>query len=900
MRDTESMEVVSENILSTLKTRTAIEPPFMYETKPQLGCVPPVLKMDFSRILNKPFFIGYASWATSTTVGSKIAVINIPNDLFINKLAKIPFEASTLYRAKLRLLIQVAGTPMHMGTLLCSAVPIGMGTGLGSAGSSINNLLAAPHVFISANESTSVSLEVPFYVNSKLMKCDVDRTTVSPQFSEVNYSQVVLYVLNALFAPTSGSTTLTVSLHAEFLDLEFYGPHTDVTYVTPTLVAQGFIQEAKSILTRTIDTTFGVARNTTGDFLDLFRQTIRQYTGLHAPGVPQLVHKSHVVARQNINSVDKPVQYEKLDPYYDFDRICKDAIFDTKRDEMLIREIITKPQLLGTFVVKTTDTPGTLCWARPMSPFQQSLTGFYVDPFSGSSVTTSGWSNLFQTLYYLSKYWRGSIKLHFQSVMTNFHFCKLLVAKDYSIRKQGLTDYPSFASVANLLTDTLEFSAGGQVHTIDIPFMSPLEQLPCTLEWNNMMSQMGMYYVYLLQPLVANGTVPTEVRFNVYISAGEDFEFYGYSTNPARISYPFVLAVPPTSRDPQDEPNFPEFQAQGEISDAKVSIQTSEQQEVDFTQTDHSQPFQTIDFRPIVSIRDFLRRPYKVFRNRYTNPELSAVKGLIEIDVADLLGIRLQPEVLGSSYTSFAASTLRVLQAMYLGFSGGARLKIVVQGASGASAWYVPPNFGTYGPAGSTDVVWLAQEPTPNAGVNAIAANRSMYQNLKYQANVQDREYSCQSVLQEKPNYFTSGLASLIDPDEPGLVSESACELEVEIPNMSPYRFTGDITGKSLPGSNLVRSSPTTNLGHLMVFIPQQVALAGQVETAGVYITIYAAVDDVARLGYQVFAPFILVPAVASPNSFGYEFLSTQNNPDGLPSSPSRPSQQIIFYTKSS
>lgn len=899
VRDSGSMEVVAENILSTLKTRTAIEPPYMFETKPQLGCVPSLLKMDFSRILNKPFFIGYGSWTTSQAVGVRIANINIPNDLFINQLAKIPFEASTLYRAKLRLLIQVAGTPMHQGTLLCSAVPVGFGSFMTNAGSLINNLMAAPHVFMSANESTSVALEIPFYVNSKLMKSDVDRTTVSPQFAEVNYAQAVIYVLNQLAAPTSGSTALTVSIHAEFLDLEFYGPHTDVSYLTPTLVAQGFVEGARYILTKAIDSTFSTAEVMAGDFLDLFRQALRYYTGLHAPSVPALANKSHVVARQNYSSVDKPVQYEKLDPYYDFDRICKDAIFDTTRDEMLVREIISKPQYLGNFVVKVADTPGTLCWARPMSPFQQSLTGFYIDPFTGSSVTTTGFSSLFQIFYYLTKYWRGTIKIHIQSVMTNFHYCKLLVGKDYSIRKQGLISYPTFASVSNLLTDTLEFSAGGQVHTIEIPFMSPLEQLPCSLEWDNIMSQMGMYYIYLLQPLVANGTVPTEVRFNMYISAGEDFQFYGYSTEPARISYPFIVSSAPASRDPQEEPNFPEFQAQGEVVDAKVSTEISQQQEINFTHPEEKIPYQSVDFRPIVSVRDFIRRPYKVFRARYTNPELSAAKGLVRIDVADLLGVRLPSEVLGSSYTSFAASTLRLIKSMFLGYAGGGRFKIVVSGTSGASAWYVPPNFGTYALPSSTDVVWLGQEPSPHSGANAIAANNSMYQNLKYQANVQDREYSCQTLLQEKPNYFTSGLASLIDPDEPGLVAESACELEVEIPNMSPYRFVGDITSIGIPGTNLIRSSPTTNLGHLVVFIPQQVALAGQVETAGVYITIYAAADDVARLGYQVFAPFMLIPAVASPNAFGYEFLSTQNNPTGLPSSPSRPPNIITFYTKS-
>ena len=40
---------------------------------------------------------------------------------------------------------------------------------------------------------------------------------------------------------------------------------------------------------------------------------------------------------------------------------------------------------------------------------------------------------------------------------------KNLVARDYSPDVKMLTSYPAFESVANLMTETLEFSAGGQV-----------------------------------------------------------------------------------------------------------------------------------------------------------------------------------------------------------------------------------------------------------------------------------------------------------------------------------------------------------------------------------------------------------------------------------------------------
>jgi hypothetical protein len=195
--------------------------------------------------------------------------------------------------------------------------------------------------------------------------------------------------------------------------------------------------------------------------------------------------------------------------------------------------------------------------------------------------------------------------------MSNFHYCKLLVAKDYSIRKNGLTQYPSFSSVPNLLTDTLEFSAGGQVQTIELPFLSPLEVLPNTYDWNLIASQLGMYYVYLAQSLVTNGTVVSSANFNVYISAGDDFSFYGYSINPLRIIQPYVINDPPALISEEDQ-EFLEAQGDSIVTDAKVPEPIGEQKEVTFSTAPQSLPYDSSIMRPVVSTRDLMRRMYLV------------------------------------------------------------------------------------------------------------------------------------------------------------------------------------------------------------------------------------------------------------------------------------------------
>lgn len=180
-----NVNVVSQNYLSGVRMRNNIEPDTMFETFPEQASVSSDFLMDYTRILNKPFRVGTVKWPESAFRNTFLEVFKFPEVLLSNPLASIPFDASTLYRCKASLILQVSGTPMHQGTLIAASLPVGYGsemvpvpTGLSVA----NTLLAAPHVFLSANESTPATLEIPFYPNTKLTKCDTDLSTVSPLF----------------------------------------------------------------------------------------------------------------------------------------------------------------------------------------------------------------------------------------------------------------------------------------------------------------------------------------------------------------------------------------------------------------------------------------------------------------------------------------------------------------------------------------------------------------------------------------------------------------------------------------------------------------------------------------------------------------------------------------------
>jgi hypothetical protein len=874
---------ISDNFYSSVRTRTVIEPEFLFKEKPQLDQVPLSLKMDFSRILNKPFFIRNVNWVNTAPAFTVLSNISIPGDLLLNQLAKVPFASSVLYRAKITLIMQVSGTPMHEGMLIAAAFPNGYepttGTSAANARAYIGSYMSAPHVFMSANESTPVALEVPFYVNGKLDRTDINGDTISTYAFGVNYAQASIMTLNPLLPPGSGSTTLTVSVFAMFTDVEFYVPHLDLTYITPpAFEAEGIVENLSNIASKAIDGAFSVVRKFGNDVLDVARQGVKSLTGLHNPNLPQNVAKYNVTSRQMANNVDKPVQYEKMDPFASYDRICRDYIFDTSIDEMSLRYLLQKPQYIGTFRVNNADTAGTLLWSRPITPIQQVDAFSYTDPSAGGpAVNTIAFNNLPQIMARMSRYWKGSMKIHIQAVMTNFHFCKIAVARDYSPVTAALIAYPAFNSVQNLLVETLEFSAGGQVQTIELPYCSPLNQLPVCWEFQTNALEHGIYYIYLSQPMVFNGTVSSQAQFNVYLSCGDDFEFYGYSVDPMMCRVMKTFAGPPIEDPIPEDPDVPvtpliAFSPEGDVHEyfweceAEVPQVVNEQEDI-LIHSKTSHVHDLVDFRPIVHVRDIARRMYRVASRRLVAGTLIANEGLVTFDVASLIGQKtfdIGTATPGVSYVH----PLKVLSQMFYGYSGGSRFKIVLSGIPNATAWYVPPGFFLQSIPSTVDGFLSSTYPINTQSLNPIRAGiiRDQFALISDDDTFAYDGYSAFSstVCKERVDYTsTQSLFYYTDNTSTGTNAQAAvsCEIEMEIPNMSPYRFIGDASKYGKGVSLLNSATGTSALGHIIISLGRPVTITPPA-TYDVEIDVFASVDDVARYGYQVTNPTLVIPAL--------------------------------------
>jgi hypothetical protein len=795
-QEQDTVKVVSEHFYSDLRTRTIVDDIPIYNASCVNKSIPEEMAMDFSRILNKPFLINNFTWSTTDARFSSKQILTLPSDMYANlprsAMLRAPFDISAIYRLKMKLIFQVSGTPMHQGIMLLSATPPGTSLHYLAGYSnklSANTLMAAPHAFLYANGSSSAALEVPFYANTKYLYTEVEGDTISYTSYNNDFAAINLMILSPLVAPTAGTQSLSITVYAIMEDAQFFIPHTDVTFVAQS----NFVSNA-------IDYIFNGAKKVSFDFIDGMRDVVRTYTGLHNANVPIAKHLVAITDRNNLNTVEDETYFEKLDPFTKFVRITDEPIFETNVDEMMLNYILSKPQFIGQFSVSTTTTRGTVLWSRPITPIQENVT-------YSSSVLFSAPLSVFALM---SKFWRGGLKIHLQSAMTNFHFCKLVVALDYSPVAECLTKVPKFDEVSNLLVSNLEFSGGGQVQTIKLPYMSIFDQIEVNTDWVMNALSHAMYYIYLDQPLVTNGSVSNTIDFNVYLSADDDFQLYGYST------LPLVVA----SRD--GEPGdvlVDDFEAQ-----SLLNTTTNDKVLASSVAKVADPEVVSSNFHLNSSVRDYIRRLYLV--PRFSHSYSAGNSNTFHIPVAELVGLQS---------TDDEQTPAGIISQYFLGFNGGVKFKIRASALNDMSVTYIPPSARALYDSNSATAMAISTILTADPSNPLVArANTTVFERVKYYNNVSFYATQIETANMRRNNALPDGIL----------------EVEGVIPNMSPFRFIGDAQCK-YNRTTTVKNS-VADMGTLIVSYSPQ--------STSTQISVYAGISDESRLGFQVFAPTVYLP----------------------------------------
>lgn len=777
-------------------------------------------RIDAKPFINRPIFISNVSWADSVAQYTPLTLpLNrLPLDVInSNPSLSNAVKLGAYYRSDLTLNISIAGTITHAGTLLVGILPpLSQPVDIVPQPKLINTLLSGPHGFLTANEATSLALHVPWYCNSDLASLDVSTTDGSPTGIDTsnlngNYATLVIMVLNPLQPSTGSSQSVTLVIEAIFNSLDILVP--SPKYITYSLTPPITGESLKSLATGLIDGAVDPIKSVIGDGVDMMRSAIRTYTGLHNPNYSGMSDKTVVSLRNYGNVVSTNQYFEKLDPRPDVDRILQKPDFHTTEEEMDIQNIVGKPQYLGTFRQNENDNVGTLLWDRPISPYQ------------GSTINSDGsasFANNIQLMHYLSRAWKGTIKIHIQSVMNNKQQTKLKLIQLYNPSSEVAQKYPTYRSILNAPSHLIEFTAGNQIQTIELPYLSRNNIMHCMRDSTSEGLFHGMYYIYVAQNLANSGGSPTDVYFNVYYSLGDDFQFYGYSTE--------LMAVQP----PVNSPDITVLPFVGESLD--VMNEPQDQKELTENKQEENPVYEFSDrLVPYKNIREIVRRMYKTDAYR--------------ISIIDGTGSAVIPlsSIIGELISDNLVSPLYAASSMYYGKHAGFKFKLKMKESVAMSIRYIPQNF--FIDQNSSTIMGSRPEISnlPNS-INEYATGPS------YPLPFQEVPVQSMSHVQNTTNYAL---------------------YEFIIPNTTIYKFIG---GPDKMTSTQDTQLSIADMGHLLLTL-------NAVQDGPQDVVMYCGLTDESRLGFHAIAP-IIFPAQDSAIQVLETLYSGDyfNGPDSQPS----------------
>jgi hypothetical protein len=523
------------------------------------------LRMDYSGLIDKPFYLTQFAWTTTSAAGAVISTIGLPSAILaLNRIASAPFDLSSIYRMRGCVNLQVAGTPMHGGVLVAAVLDRNTNSSLND--NVLHTYQSAPHAFLHANNTSAICIEIPFYSQTRYrytpsLTSGRDPLLISTATTDNagDFAQLRTRVLAALTTPTAGATSVVVTVSVIFKELEFYVPKavnaqafpavpvTQLVLPTPTFstvvnslrlsscvlgcvchASPGpILLEPQSgvgvAVTGLFDTLASAGKTITSEGIDTVRGWVRDFTGLHNPN-ERGIHKRVIVApTNNPNVVDSKTLYLPLDPYSNYNTVVADNMWETTKDEGLISNIIQKPMAVSKFAISTSTVAQTLLFSAPISPFMFRNAGPPPGPPRVSAPI--------QKFAYLSRFYSGDLELLIQHCGSSFHMFKLLVVMEYYASHEMATTVPVFRQVLNNPSEILEFSSGGQIHNVTLTQNSIFDLIPVGGDTQSNALTHGRVSVFLLQPLVTNGSVSVSCDVVIHMRAKKNFQFYGYAAD---------------------------------------------------------------------------------------------------------------------------------------------------------------------------------------------------------------------------------------------------------------------------------------------------------------------------------------------------------------------------------
>lgn len=506
--------------------------------------------------LEKPKLVASGSLSTTDLFTTNKWSAYVPNDLLsgAGDIWQNKLEGTFGFRGTLHLTLQINGNRFQQGRYILAFCPTG-----GIAGP--NNLLTfiqahtctltevtqLPHVEVDVNCDSEGSLEIPL-INAQGW---VPITKVGNTYGCGGFAFVTAY--SPLVAP-AGSTTAAYSIFAHFTNVE-------VTLPSVPQMARGGTKTRVVRRPRPADSEQGdklgpieaisggvstIAGALTGVPLlgsvvgqvKWIADIIRHSASAHGWSRPRNEGPAMFITKQVMHratNVDAQDNSTKL-AYFDRNELADMPDFAGGGiDEMNIQYICGISAYFESFTWNTGQSAAAIIYSHNLNPAS------FMNQKSIASQTITHMVPVAYVSQFFSL-WRGSLKLTFKFVKTEFHSGRLAVVFQ-PLPYPVATTVPTLAQSQYNHRNIIDLRLGSEF-TIEFPYVG-FSQYKDVPNYSGGDYSIGTVLMFVLNPLVAPANVSSTITCLVEASAGEDIEF-AQPRNPT--GYPVAQATPQIGR----------------------------------------------------------------------------------------------------------------------------------------------------------------------------------------------------------------------------------------------------------------------------------------------------------------------------------------------------------------
>jgi hypothetical protein len=497
----------------------------------------PMQQIDVTQdaMLKRPVLISTFKWNATDVEGTIKATISLPKDWLTSYIAQ-KLNGHAFMRTDYKLRVLVNGTRQHYGRLGMCWIP--MDNCIDDHYKTASVMMTSPNwAQVDACSDQPVEIFVPYKnirekytVNSVLQREDIDQWTVFRVFVTVPLAMV-----------EGIASSVSVSIFAEAVNMELSGyasgsqvfpnqlPLTLAGHIaTPSLVAQmdTLTKEAedktkKGVVGKTLQT-IGKAATflmpvpeigpvlAAGGYVTQGLGHVLEYFGLSVPPSTGITNRMQVFPPMTYKSVDTPAAEVMGQSQTDHAFVDYSLVRDVP-NAATISYFAQTPALFDTVSWKASDAVGTNLYELPLNPYLW----YKTKDTTVANIKRYECTPISRTTEF-TKFWRGSLKIHFSMVASRFHSGRLRISYDPT----ATTNVISVDNAQNLINHVWDINELTD-KTIEIPYDQISLWRVCNSTQNG---QIGKLAVQVINPLTSSAVTTNSVSFQVFVCGGDDYQ----------------------------------------------------------------------------------------------------------------------------------------------------------------------------------------------------------------------------------------------------------------------------------------------------------------------------------------------------------------------------------------